>query len=270
MTTKNPWEFAEVDSGRVERNPYLKTPKTPPPPPPPPPDLKQKLEGDYILMPQTNTYSLGVHALQEACKEENNTAHPQFTKDNGSEIYRPLTFREIVEAKVNDYESHDKNDNERKRLWNRWIDSGSGIAYKAKSTKFKFVRECVPLITIGKDFSDEFLPESYSSLQGVELDRGKKGVTYNAWLLYNKVEEHEGWRTALENDLHLLQALRDITWSENGEPETLMGFWVLPNTDEDQLQSLFVNGLYDSSDANGVDDLSRSRSFLRVAQPKPQ
>jgi len=135
------------------------------------------------------------------------------------------------------------------------------------------VRECEHLITIGKNVDKECFLKSYISFQGVELDSGKKPATYIYDLPYDKVEEHKGWRTILENDLHLLRALRDITWHERREPKTLMGFNISPWTppyiiqrkdDRDRLHPFHVRDCQSISYGN-LDDKTR---FIRVVQPR--
>ena len=167
---KNPWKYVQIDPAEVARNPYL-NPRTPPPPDPAGsrPPAGSSLDGDYILMPQTNTYALGVDALREACKNDPASAHPQFTLPDGSIVYRPLTFRENLEARVKEYETlqhpdgRAKTAEERQALFLKWLDSCTGIAYKANTTKFKVIPECLPLITIDKDNRDHFLAVPYSS-----------------------------------------------------------------------------------------------------------
>ena len=268
-STKNPWQHARVDPTTLEGNKYL-NPSAPAPEPEPdlPEPARSDLQGQYILMPRANTYAKGVDALRKACQADSHSPHPLFTRSSGASLYRQLTFREVVKAKVEDYESYDRTDDERKRLWNTWIYSCSGIATAKGTTKFKFVRESEDLIAINPTFRDGFLPVSYNSISGVELDSSKRGMIYNDYIPYDKIEDHEGWRAALEDDIDLLKALRDITWHERGKPDTLMGFYVRQNTSEDELRALFVGYLDGDSFAYGNNYLNDSGSFLRVAQLK--
>lgn len=282
MSKSNPWKYAQVDPARVKDNRFLnpRTPRTPPPPLTPPPGLNPKIEGDYILMPQTGTYALGVHALQEACKAENNTAHPQFTRNNGSRIYRPLTFRENIQARVDDFNrlTDSNGDNrsldDRLKLFDKWLDSCMGVTHKAKSKKFKLVEECSQLIEIPKDFSEGFLPIAYRRIQGVELNSGKTGVKYDKLLTENEVDDHEAWINAIGDNQagrNLLREYTGIVFSQlkrKYNREKGMRFWVLQNTDKDQLRSLCVYNLDSNSNASGGNYLDDDGSFLRVAQPK--
>ena len=54
----------------------------------------------YELMPKTNTYALGVQALRDAYSQGKSPNHPVY---NGENMVRPLTFRENILARVEDY-----------------------------------------------------------------------------------------------------------------------------------------------------------------------
>ena len=119
----NPWKHVWIDDKVAKTNPYLnpKAPKPIPMPAPAPsdPTPSQSIKSGIIEMPRTDTYALGVQALQQACIQENNQNHPQFLLPNGSKVYRPFTFKETIEARVNDYESR-KPALERLTLFNNW------------------------------------------------------------------------------------------------------------------------------------------------------
>ena len=121
MSSKNnPWKYVQVDPARIENNPFL-NPKKEPDPPLPPGDSEANT-GQYIFMCKTNSYAKGVHALRQACEQESNAVHPQFTRDDGSKIYCPLTFKYVLESRVNDYEINKPID-DLTRLFNHWINS---------------------------------------------------------------------------------------------------------------------------------------------------
>ena len=212
----------------------------------------KKVRGSYVLLPQTSTYAIGVQALRDAYSKTKESVHPLFTRDDGSKTVRPLTFKENIEARVNDYKTlKDENGNNRSRedrlrLFSRWLDSCTGIAYKAQSTKFKINPECRELITINQDFNQPFISIDYSSFKGLELDssRGK----YNQPLNKQDVVNHEGWNAALQGDNKLLEAYADITFKERNSPN-MMGFWTRDQTDQDELRGLFVDNLPDNSNA---------------------
>jgi len=230
---------------------------------------RTEIDGNYILMPKTSTYAQGVQALRDACEADPNSSHPQFTRDDGSLIYRPLTFKETIEARVKDYETTHNPDgtertkDDRLRFFKRWNDSCTGIAYKQGSSKFKVIVQSPKLVTIDKGFNNTHLPINYDETVGVELDRGD--ATYRNWLTKDQVLNHPAWQAAVEEDTNLLETYRDIVFAERGNPDKSMAFYVLTSVDEDQLRALFVCSLGSNSSASGSGSLSNSGSFLRVA-----
>ena len=238
-----------------------------------PPVLERTaIEGTYILMPETSSYALGVHSMRKKCKEETASPHPQFTLNDGSQIYRPLTFKEVIQAKVIDYNTlHHEEGNERDledrlRFFNHWIDSGTGMAYKAGTTKFKVVPQCTELITIKKGFNKEFLPIEYDAIVGVELDTtaGK----YDESLTKKEVMNHKAWLAAVEEDKALLKEYRNIVFDQlktKYDRDIGMGFYFADVGEEDELRALFVNLLNYNSNASGNGSLSNGGSFLLVA-----
>ncbi|MBI2146178.1 hypothetical protein HYU22_02470 [Candidatus Woesearchaeota archaeon] len=221
----------------------------------------------YELMGQTSTYALGVHALQEACSAESSSLHPMIKFATAESVYRPLTFRENIEARVKEYQrTHNADGTERTKeerlhLFGKWLDSCTGLAYKAQSTQFKIVPLSQNLITIDKDFRTEFLPVGYDGLTGVELD-SSRGV-YNTSLTKAQVVDHPAWRAAVD-DVALLREYATIVFSEN-RADKQMWFWVRQNTPSDELRALFVSYLNSNSYAGGSNNLYIIGSFLRVA-----
>jgi len=272
--TKNPWGYVRVDPETLKDNPYVNpvAPREPPAvdptpdPEPTPPTPSQPINGRYIEMPRADTYGLGVQALQQACIQERNLNHPIY---GSSGIYRPLTFKETIEARVNDYESH-KPTPERLHLFNNWKASCCGIAYKHGSTKFKLQVQCPELITIDSTFAQGFLPVNYAKFSGVELDSSKG--KYNQSITPDEILNHPVWLAVMEGNKTLLKAYCDIVFHELGQrsankqpPGGAMGFYVLQNTVEDQLRAVFVDLLDDFSSADGSNDLYYGGRFLRVA-----
>ena len=268
MTPKNPWKHVKVDPARLENNRFL-NPIVPPEPDPQPdptptPRRSSTLSGKYILMPQTSTYALGVDALVKACQAESNSAHPQFPRDDGSRIYRPLTFKEDIEARVNDYESNTGKD-ERLRLFNRWLNSCTAVVYKAGTTKFKIIPLSPELVTLPEDFSDAYFPIDYDAIAGTELDRN--GAVYNTLLAKSDVLDHPAWRAAVEDDVDLLRTYADIVFTERSADKQ-MAFWTRNQPANDELRALYVYYLDNYSYAIGNNNLNNVGSFLRVAQER--
>ncbi len=228
----------------------------------------------YILMPRRRTYALGVQALRRAFRlEQNADPRHRFVRPDGSWLYRPLTFKETIQARVESYEQSTPED--RLKLFLKWEDSCTGAAYKARTTKFKLIPECEQLITIPTNFNGYFLNVSYNTWDVPELDSAAPGTKFNQQLTPNEVEENEGWRAAVENDLPLLRTFRDIVWDacerrffKDDGPARFMGFYVRQNTPTDELRPLFVRNLNFNSLANyGAEgaNLNDGGSFLRVA-----
>lgn len=231
------------------------------------------LEGTYILMDQADTYAKGAYALQKACQKRTDSPHPQFTLDDGSQIYRPLTFKEVIQAKVIDYNTlHNEEGNERDledrlRFFNHWIDSCTGMAYKAGTTKFKVVPVCKELITIKKGFNEEFLPIEYDSIVGLELDTGEG--KYDTSLTKKEVMNHKAWLAAVDEDKSLLKEYRNIVFDQlkaKYDRDIGMGFYFADvGEEDDELRALFVNNLDNNSNADGNNNLLSNGSFLLVA-----
>ena len=250
------------------------------PPPDPGTPAGERFSGKYLLMAEASTYANGLHALREACEQNNNPVHPKFVRDDGSEIYRPLTFKENIAARVEDYETElnldgtERSHDDRLRLFNRrWLTSSCGIAHKAKSSKFKLDLICQDLILLPKDFNSAHLPINYSSHPGIELD--KTTGLYNQSLTKTEIMEHSGWLAAVEDEKDLLKTYRDIVFYELQQrnknkimPEKAMGFWLLNKPSDDQLRALFVGSLGSNSNANGNYDLDNGGSFLQVTPPE--
>lgn len=217
----------------------------------------------YVIMPKTDTYALGVHALRKACEAEPNSPHPQYVLENGSVIYRSLTFKENIVARWTD-----------ESLFAIWQDSCTGIAYKKKSSEFKIIIKCPELITIQKGFKNDFIPADYDEVKVdnrnvFELDRGE-GI-YNQTLTEKEVlKPHQGWLALFGNDQASLEKETVSVFKrfkDKYNRNTGMNFWLRSVPYEDQLRALFVGYFDNDSNAFGDGSLNSSGSFLRVAQP---
>ena len=223
----------------------------------------------YALMDRTKTYALGVYALREACVNDSDCGHPKFVKKGDSSIYRPLTFEENIRARLDDYntlqnpDGSTKSDAERLRLFNTWLDSCTGIAYKKRTTLFKIITESEDLINIPKGFNDYYIAVDYSKLQGVELDSSHG--TYNKSLGKQQVLNHPGWNATVADSSLLKNYAGLIFKLRNGKN---LGFWIRQNTSEDELRALFSN-IGNSSGAGGYDGLGNVGRFVRVTHTAP-
>jgi len=226
-----------------------------------PPSLpgRSSVVSEYILMPITSTYVLGVHALQEKCVSENNVHQPKIIVA-GREFYRPNTFLENVEARMDDYETltnpngSDRSLEDRKRFFNTWLDSCCGVAYRAGTTKFKLNLQCPELIGIDKGFNGSYLSVNYATFSGVELDSSSPTVVRDGWLalLEGKTEVYDAYLAMLK-----LITGRDI----------VPNFWLQQNPATDELRAVCVHDLRNDSDAGGDYDLVSVGRFLCRRNP---
>ena len=123
------------------------------------------------------------------------------------------------------------------------------------------------MITIAPDFNSTFMPVSYRSIRGIELNSSQRGIVYNNWLTQDHVINHPAWKAAVGDDA-LLREYAGIVFpllQTKYNRDTGMAFFVVQKPNEDQLRALFVNNLDYSSGAVGNYDLDNYGSFLRVA-----
>ena len=219
-----------------------------------------------------STYGKAIHDLRQAFKKGECNAQPLFVKDNGRKVVRPLTFKETIEKRVNDYnvlenpDGSKRTEEKRLRLFNVYLDSCTGIANKKNSKKFKIVPVCKELILIDKNFNDAYLPVDYNSIGGNVVD-GSKGK-FNQLLTEREVLNNAGWIEALEGDKALLKEYSGIVYSLRDKGSKLMAFRVNENTSEDQLRALCLDSIGSYSNAGCSSILSVSGRLLWVAQRK--
>ena len=224
------------------------------------------MSSPYILLPRQTRYAKGVHALREDANKDPNSQQPTWIQADGSSIIRPLSFRETIKARVNDYESPTPS-NDRLRLFHTWLDSCTGYASKKESTKFKLIPQCKELITLPQTFNEYALPIDYNTIQGIKLDTST--AKYNQRLTKQEVLNHPAWREALEQDLPLLKTYTDIIFAELKKPKGAMVFYVRSNFSTDGLRALLVDNLLNISLASGSNDLSNRSRFVREVVPAP-
>jgi len=235
----------------------------------------------FTQLDTTPTYAEGIQQLQtEAGITDNLDYLHNFTKQDGSQIYRPLTFMENLRARVEDYNTLQNPDGttrtkeERLRLFNRFLSSCTGITYKKESARFKINPLEQRLIEIPEGFKEPFLRANYEAAAGEELDSGDG--TYNALLTKPQALEHPAWILSVgdtKDGRKLLEEHAEIVYTELSQRQNkpigdikAMGFWLRSGITQDQLRELFVYYLDGDSDANGFDFLLNDASFLLVAQ----
>ncbi len=175
---------------------------------------------------------------------------------------KPFTFSENIEARIADYEANGKN----AELFKTYLDSVTGIAYKAHSTKFKLILRSDKLENIASGFNQSFIcfiPVDYDTEQGIELD-SKKGK-YGQPLTREEAKNHEFWLVAMGGDKERLAKYVDIWFDKTGK-EKGMGVYLRGNTSQDELRALAFHYDSDSSSASGDDNLDSSAQFVSGAQ----
>jgi hypothetical protein len=230
-----------------------------PPAVPPAPEASTSFTGQYLLMPRTSTYALGLHELQEACEREKNQNQQQITLPDNRKVYRANTFLENIMARMNDWEilvnpdGSERTPEDRKRYFTTWLDSSCGIAYQKGSTKLKLQLVCPELMGIAKDFAQAFLPVNYASFRGdVTLDSGSDNFVRDGWLAL--LEGKEDVYT------QYLKVLKEIV-GKKITPD----FWARSKygLKTDELRAVCVSYLDYSSVADGGNSLDNGGRFLR-------
>jgi hypothetical protein len=196
-------------------------------------------DGNYVMMPQC-IYAQGVQALREAHERGENL------------LDRPLTFGENLQARLQNAE-----------LFQTWMDSCTGIAYKAGTSRFKIIRECDPLINIDPEFNQVLMGINYDSLEEEEFDRND--ATYNGLLTRDQVMKHPAWQAAV-GDQSLLEEYTNHYFNTFNR-ETGMGFWLRDNIDIDQLRALCVDYVDYYSVADGINNLNNNYARFALVAP---
>ena len=231
--------------------------------------------GPYVLMPETQTYALGVQALRDSYKRGECPSQPTVVI-KGVEVVRPFTFKEVLEARVEDYETlrdaqgNERTEEQRLQLWRRWNDSCTAIMYQGGTSRFKIVPVSEHLVGIRSDFNEYFIADfDYDSYDVPELDSAQLGVVYNNWLLTREqVLDHPAWRAAVGNTADgrkLLEAYSELAFHlfPRERNNRGSGFYVRQLPRSDELRALCVSSR-GSSSANGYYNLNYNGSFVRV------
>ncbi len=173
----------------------------------------------------------------------------------------PFSHEENVEARVLDYEAKG-NESE---LFGTYLDSVTGFAYKAHSTKFKVSPVCDALVAIKPKFDKNFLLVDYDSFNGTELDSKDPNVKYNQDLTREEAKVHPAHLAAMNGNKDLWGKYVDLWFDKTGRTKG-MGVYVRENTSEDQLRSAV---LYDGNNYSIVGssyDLDGYARFVSGAQ----
>ncbi len=188
---------------------------------------------------------------------------------NGQTYVRPFTMKENLQARIEDYntltnaDGGQRTEEERKRFFNTWLDSCSGIHYLARTKRFKIVPISPELITLAQAPTADYLAVPYVRDSG---ELGSARGKYNQDLSRAKVLEHPAWLAAAEEDRTLLGEAFDIMRAvKNASSEWKgMGFYVFPDKTQDELRPLFVCGRGGEGNANDGSLLFNVGRLLRV------
>ncbi len=229
-----------------------------------------KIIGAYDMI-KAGTYPKALAALQKMHKAGKCASQPTFVLKDGSVLARPLTFSETVRARVTDYNTltdangKKRSDSDRLALFREYLDTSTGIAYKAGSTLFKILPPADDLMGLDAKFEGSSIAVDYSKLKGgIELDSSNDLCDQS--LTKQQVLNHEAWNT-LVNDKALLKEYADLAYLLMRNPEQAMAFWTNRNRDENHLRALALGSLDHLSYACGRDDLSYIARFVRVNPP---
>jgi len=188
-----------------------------------------------------NTYAKAVFNLIQNAGEN----QPQFTLDNESKIYRPLSFKENLIARI-----------EHPELFDQYLDSCTGVASKKKSSLIKINPICKELITIDKNFIDSSLDVNYESFEGEELNT-EKTSKMDKWLVAM------GGNNSENKDLYNNYQEALFERRPNISKEYAMGSYIVTKPSKDQLWALCVNDVSNyGSYAVGVSLINYVRLLL--------
>ncbi|MBI2960073.1 MAG: hypothetical protein HYY28_07150 [Betaproteobacteria bacterium] len=229
-------------------------------------ELQTELDGLQVAnlayaVVRANSYSQGLTKLRTLHTKGQAAFQPKYARSNGRPTVRPLTFQETIDAKVNAYESGNK------ELFKTCLSTSSGIVYEGTS-KFKIIPLAQELVSLPRSFEGAFAQAAYALADVQELDRSASKYKYNDLLGREEALRHPAWNEAVP-DKALLRAYRDIVFDELNavHTEKAMGFWLSTDPPRDSLWALGVDlllGCY--SKAYSLDDLNGEARFIRVAQ----
>ncbi len=243
-------------------------------------ELRRKNVVDYKVVPPRAyvPYGQAKQKLEQAAEKDKQS--PLYIVENGK--IRPPTFKQTLEMKLNDLETkfdaagNERSNKDRVRLFNRWLDSCTGVAYNSKDKNlFKIITKSQDLIDLPHNFKGYFVPIDYAKIDGDELKRSE--AIYRQRLTPDQVLKHKAWLAAVDGDKQLLldyvKGLQEAYRLDGRSvPEKLMGFYIRPKSDisKDQLRALCVSNLVNESVAVDSWILNDSARFLRVSQNQPR
>ncbi len=235
------------------------------------PKKDEKLE--YALMPLQNTYAKGVHTLRNSYVRKEEVPSQLWYKSNGQKLVRPLSFRENLLARVDNFETLKNKDGsvrtmeERLKFFNMWFDSCTGLAYSSQNENdFMIISICEELIIMPENFRKEYLLIDYTHFQSKGFSLKRSQAKYCQALTHSEVITHPAWIASVEEDIGLLCTYASIVFDQTNERRNeSMSFYLKDKMEKDQLRGMFVSNLDDSSFASASNYFYVDSSFLRAA-----
>ena len=223
-------------------------------------DSQEIIPARYGIL-RADDYCEGVRKLQN----DSQSSQPNIQTSGGFLVYRPLSIKETIRARVEDYnilknpDGSKRTKQERLRLFDTYLDTCTGAAFKKESRKFKIMPVCVQLLTNSEDVSE--IPIVYESLDGIELDADK--INFNEPLRKDEVLNHPGWR-ALVDDNHLLKTYVDLFSKLNPNLWGFLSFELIYELSDmkNELSSVYIHNMKEASHVQAGSDLSEEVCFV--------
>lgn len=207
-----------------------------------------QISGDEALQEAMRSFSFSkgktyAQALQHLNKNASEN-QPIYKLSNQTSIVRPLTFKENMEARL-----------ENNELFDNYLDSCTSIAYKKGSKLVKLNPISEELIMLPSDFNNASLDINYKQAVGEELDTGK-------------VSKQDLWLAAMggnnSENRDLYDTYKETLHQRTGvAKDNLMNFWTIDNPSKDQLRAVY-QGYGDGSNADGLNVLYSIARLLQV------
>lgn len=159
-------------------------------------------------LPIKGNYALCIDKIKTSSEDP----QPYVTAKSGNTIYRPLTFKEDIAARVHDFESKiELSEDERAELFKKSTETCSAIAYKPGTPRIKVIRLSDDLLSLGSTFNESYVKKDFDSLDGLGffLDKsypgGLRGSKTKSQFLFDPL-----FNALLEEDKALISAYCDI------------------------------------------------------------
>ena len=233
-------------------------------------------------------YGRCLKMLRDECSRDARTLQPKMVI-NDAEVPIPLTIRESLLARIEDFErlrnpdSSERTVKERLKLFRKGFYGSNGILWEYGGDmlvplekreaivplRAKISTVCRELLSLKQYSNGVYLKvPDFESFEGelVDLTQGK----WDQYLTEPEVPEHEGWRKLVGDDeegIRVLKSYARVVYSNSPRGEaTAMAFYKRSTIKTNELRASWVYNLNLSSNANGNYNLNLNAAFLRVSQ----